>query len=127
MHRLVSLLAVGLLASTAAVVGVAARARPEQKASTQAEEIAAKARHIGPGGTVKVTLTDGRKLAGKIIGLSDTDLRLLATEGHDSGEHVIPYADIASIKEKGSRTALWIVLGVAIGILVPIGLCAASL
>ena len=77
-------------------------------------------------GISSVVVLDGRKLAGRIIGLSDTDLRLLTTEGHDSGEHVIRYADIASIKQKGSRTALWIALGVGIGILLPIGLCAAS-
>ena len=126
MHRYVSLLAVCLLAMAAGAVGTAAGARSEPADKTHEEEIAAKARHMGVGATVKVTLADGKRATGTIVALGNADLRLFASQGDLAGEQTIRYADIASIKQKGSRTALWIGIGVVVGILVPMGICAAS-
>lgn len=126
MHRLASLVVVGVLALAAATVGTAAGGRPDPPAQTRAEKAAMNARRIGHPASVRVTLADGTKLTGTMTSVGDQDLTLVVTSGGTKGERHIPYADIERIKEKGSRVGLWIALGVTIGVLVPIGICAAA-
>jgi hypothetical protein len=125
MPRAASMFAVCLLTMTAAAVGKAARHDAAPAVQSHEQEIAEKARHIGVGSEVKLRLVDGKTLKGAIISLGQADMKLYASDGDLLGDQTIPYANIASIKQTGHRTAFWIMVGVGLAIFVPIGICAA--
>ena len=126
MQRAVSFAVVCMLTAIAALVGTATGAAQKPAEPTHEQKIAAKAQHIGIGTDVKVTLADGKKLTGAIIALGPSTMRVFASDGDLLGEQTIAYANIASVKQKGSSKAFWVMLGVGLAIFVPIGICAAA-
>src|SRR5262245_5092973 len=124
MRRVVSLLFIALLTTTAAAVGNAAGAHQQPVDETHEQKIAAKAQHIGVGSNVKVTLVDGKKLMGAITRIGAMDMQVFSSDGDLLGEQTIRYQDIERIKQTGNSKAFWVILGLAI--FVPLGICAAA-
>ena len=124
MSRLASLLAVGVLTIVAGASGVAAGGRSDP--ATRAERAASDARRLGPGARVKVALNDGTTIKGVLVAVAERDVSVLVTAGPQTTERHVAYDDIERIKRESSHTGRWIALGIVIGLLVPIGVCAAS-
>ena len=124
MPRLASLLIVAVLAVVAGATGVAAGGRAAP--ATRAERAASDARRIGPGAKVKVSMPDGTSVRGVLVLVGDHEIAVLVTDGPQKGERRIAYDQVERIKKEGSRTGLWIALGITVGLLVPIGICAAA-
>jgi hypothetical protein len=125
MRRLVALVVVGMLALLAGTARSASGARPTPESA--ADRAAKDAKRLGVGSAVKIRLADGSTLKGVLVSVADDGVQVAVTDGPQRGQRHVAYADIDRIKkEGGSHAARWIALGLVLGILVPIGVCAAA-
>ncbi|HTV56528.1 MAG TPA: hypothetical protein VMI06_16650 [Terriglobia bacterium] len=107
-----SFLRLSLLALFVGALSIPALAKAPQIAAPSAVE--AQVRKFGVGKDVKVTLTGGKKLRGRISSIGESSFTIELRKS--KAEREIPYNQAALVKDPGPL--VWILVGVAIAVIV---------
>jgi hypothetical protein len=123
-----SLAAVLVLAICAGVAGTHADgARQDARSPNDGTQVLTDAQRIGIGSRVRVDLASGRRMKGVLVAIEDQALRVAVRQDGDVNVLSLPLAEVGRIRKEGKGSAArWVAIGIALGVLIPVGVCAAA-